>query len=361
MDTDRRDDAAGRGALRVEEDREAGDPAHPVPAGAEAGTAAGGDRDADTRADAEAGVSAGAGAGRETGAVNEPASVSADPVPAGPAAPADPGAAPDAAFVSPPDGGPPVPLAPGWQRPQPGAGPGPYGPKPFLPGPYTWVPPEGPRSGSGIAAMILGVIGAVLAFTLLLSPLAVILGGLAIGFGIVTLRRVRRGEARNRGSGLAGIWLGAVATVVGIGMSILLVVLAVDLFAPVSPETDNAVEAGRTIGYEDGLDVTLDAERVRGGLLEVRVRVDNRTGELATLANSEVSAYPLGSDGGNLEQESGHGLPLTLAEDRVAVAVYRFVLDDAPGELEFEVSPGGPYEYAYWWTDLDGPGRGRPA
>ncbi|WP_181791649.1 DUF4190 domain-containing protein, partial [Streptomyces phytophilus] len=235
------------------------------------------------------------------------------------------------------------------------------GPKPYLPAPYAWVPPTGPRNGSGVAAMILGVIGAVLAFTLLLSPLAVILGGLAIGFGIVTLRRVRRGEAGNRRSGLSGIWLGGVAAVVGIGMSILLVVLAVDFFAPVRPETDSAVEAGETIAYEDGLEVTLDARPIGGDLLQVRVRIENRTGELATLASSEVSAYPIGSDGGNLEQAFGDGLPLTLGEDRVATAMYHFVLEDGSDEVEFEVSPGGPYEYAYWWTDLGGPDDEQPA
>lgn len=349
----------------MEESREAGDPAG-VPAGAGAGADAEAGGDADTRAAAGADGPADDGAGADQSAEGgRDAGVTEVPV-AGPADPASGGrkdlpAAPGTDLLPSPDGGPPVPLAPGWQRPQPGPDPGPYGPKPYLPGPYAWVPPAGPRNGSGTAAVILGVIGAVLSFTVLLSPLAVILGGLAVGFGIVTLRRVRRGEARNRGSGLSGIWLGGVAAVVGIGMSILLVVLAVDFFAPVSPETDSAVESGETIAYDDGLEVTLHAEPTRGGYLDVWVRVENLTGELVTLASSEVSAYPIGSDDGNLEQESGHGLPLTLADDRVAVAMYRFVLDDGTGEVEFEVSPGGPYEYAYWWKDLDGRTDEQPA
>ena len=356
MDTDRRGDAAGRGALRAEEGREAGDPA-----AAEAGTAPGDGASADdgagTGAVAGAGAGPGGGAGPDEGASTGGGQASG-PVADGPAHPAP---ASEVALLPPPDGGPPVPLAPGWQRPQPGADPGPYGPKPYLPAPYAWVPPTGPRNGSGVTAMILGVIGAVLAFTLLFSPLAVILGGLAIGFGIVTLRRVRRGEADNRRTGLSGIWLGGVAAVAGIGMSILLVVLAVGFFAPVPPETDNAVESGRTIAYEDGLQVTLDARPVMGDLLQVRVRVENGSGELAALGSSSVSAYPIGSDGGDLEQAFGDGLPLTLGEDEAATAVYHFELDDAPGEIEFEVSPGGPYEYAYWWIDLDGPDDERPA
>lgn len=317
MDTDRRDDAAGLGALRVETAREAGEPG-PGPAPVEVVEVTG-------VTEVTEGVEAPGGA-----------------------------PAPDVALLHPPDDGPPVPVAPGWLRPRPAPGPGPYGPKPYLPGPYAWVPPAGPRHGAGIAAVILGTIGATLAFTLVLSPLAVVLGGLATGFGIAGVRRVRRGEARNRASALWGIWLGAVAAVVGVGMSILLVVLAVDFFAPVSPGTDSAVEAGETITYEDGLEVTLDAEPGPGGVLEVRVRVENGTGELAALANSEVSAYPIGSDDAYLEQESGHGLPMTLAEDHVAIGTYRFVTDEGLSEVEFEVAPGGQYGYAYWWKDLDG-------
>ncbi|WP_407561513.1 DUF4190 domain-containing protein [Streptomyces sp. 184] len=334
MDTDRRDDAAGRGALQAE--------VHEEPDGAADGRA--GDRAA---VDQDSGAAGGPASG--TGDLPEPG----DLPETGEARETGETAGTDvAARLTPPDGGPPVPVAPGWLRPEPA--PGPYGPKPYLPAPYAWVPPPGLRNGSGTAALILGVIGAVLAFTLLLSPLAVILGGLAIGFGIVTIRRVRRGEARNRASGLWGIWLGGVAAVVGVGMSILLVVLAVDFFAPVSPETESAVEAGETVRFDDGLEVTVEAERIRGDFLEVRVRVENGTGELATLANSDVSAYPIGSDADYLEQESGHGLPFTLAEDHVATGTYRFVLDEGLDEVEFEVSPGGPYEYAYWWTDLDG-------
>ncbi len=324
MDTDRRDDAAGGGAVRVEAARGPEEP--------EAVTAA--------------------GSGEAVGV----AEAGRAPAAADPAAPA-----PDAALLPAPDGGPPVPAAPGWLRPQPAPGPGPYGPKPYLPGPYVWVPPAGPANGAGIAALTLGIIGATLAFTLLLSPLAVVLGGLAVGFGVTAVRRVRRGEARNRASGLWGIWLGGVAAVVGVGMSILLVVLAMDYFAPVSPETDSAVEAGETIAYDDGLEVTLDARPVPGGLLEVHVRVENGTGADAALANGEVNAYEVGTNGEYLEQESGDGLPLILSADRVAIATYRFETEEGLSEVEFEVAPGGQYEYAYWWKDLDGRTDGRTA
>ncbi|MFW6691994.1 DUF4190 domain-containing protein [Streptomyces sp. MAR4 CNX-425] len=347
MNTDRRDDAAGRGALRVEAAREAGGPA---PA-EKSGTA--------EKAEGEGAAEGGGGPAAEA-----PAPVRADagaPESADATGPAAPAPASDQEVLTPPDGGPPVPVAPGWTRPRPAPGSSTYGPKPYLPGPYLWVPPAGPRNGAGTAALVLGIIGAVLAFTLVFSPLAVILGALAIGFGVTAVRRVRRGEARNRASGLWGIWLGGVAAVAGVGMSVLLVVLAADFFAPVSPETDNAVEAGQTVTYDDGLEVTLVAEPVAEDVLEVRVRVLNRTGELVTLTSSGVSAYPVGSDDAYLEQEGADALPFTLDDDHVAIGTYHFAVDEELSDVEFEVSPGGPYEYAYWWKDLDGPDDGRAA
>jgi Domain of unknown function (DUF4190) len=66
-----------------------------------------------------------------------------------------------------------------------------------------------PRNGMGTAALILGVIGLVLA--------VVVIGGLlglvAVVLGIVGLGRARRGEATNRGVAVAGIVTGALAVV----------------------------------------------------------------------------------------------------------------------------------------------------
>ncbi len=69
--------------------------------------------------------------------------------------------------------------------------------------------PSGPRNGMGTAALVLGIIGLVLA----LVVLGGLLGIVAVILGIVALGRVRRGEANNRGVAIAGIVTGALAIV----------------------------------------------------------------------------------------------------------------------------------------------------
>jgi Domain of unknown function (DUF4190) len=70
-----------------------------------------------------------------------------------------------------------------------------------------WSGNPAPRNGIGTAALVLGVIG----FLLAIIVLGGLLGIVAIILGIVGLSRVRRGEATNRGSAIAGIVLGALA------------------------------------------------------------------------------------------------------------------------------------------------------
>ncbi|MDX3854387.1 DUF4190 domain-containing protein [Streptomyces sp. AK02-01A] len=70
---------------------------------------------------------------------------------------------------------------------------------------------ETPSNGMGIAAMVLGII-AVAVFCI--WGLGVILGVLALIFGIIGRRRARRGQATNGGMALAGIILGAIGAVI---------------------------------------------------------------------------------------------------------------------------------------------------
>lgn len=119
--------------------------------------------------------------------------------------------------------------------------PGPYGagvpdPAAYSPPPYGQSPyaapgfgapyPFGvaPRNGLGTAALVLGIIGVVLSWTVYLG---VILGVLAIIFGGVGLARAKRGEATNRGAAMAGLVLGIIA----IALLVLLVIIGIGLFA----------------------------------------------------------------------------------------------------------------------------------
>ena len=72
-----------------------------------------------------------------------------------------------------------------------------------------WPAASRPRNGMGTAALVLGIVG----FLLAILVVGGLLGLLAVIFGFVGLSRVRRGEATNRGSAIAGIVLGAIAVV----------------------------------------------------------------------------------------------------------------------------------------------------
>ncbi|MEU8793846.1 DUF4190 domain-containing protein [Streptomyces sp. NPDC048643] len=158
-------------------------------------------------------------------------------VPPGPAAPGgpvwdNPFAAPAAHTPYPQPGPgepvPPPPIAPGgpgqlpygYGYPQyPGAGPSAYG---GVPG-YGWpMGPPAPSNGLGTASLVLGIIAAVLFCA---WPLAIVLGILAVIFGVIGRGRVRKGEATNPGQALAGIICGSVGIVLGAALIVVIVAL----------------------------------------------------------------------------------------------------------------------------------------
>lgn len=125
----------------------------------------------------------------------------------------------------PPSSGYPQPPSAGYPQPYPGQGyagqpyagqpyagqpyagqpggnlPAPY---PFTPGAYSqWVPP--PNDSMSVAALVVGLVS-------LFTGLS-IGGPVAVGLGIVGLRRTRGGAASGRGMAIAGIVTGALATV----------------------------------------------------------------------------------------------------------------------------------------------------
>ncbi|GGX71542.1 DUF4190 domain-containing protein [Streptomyces hiroshimensis] len=82
---------------------------------------------------------------------------------------------------------------------------------------YPPYPPPQPRNGLGIAAMSVGICGAVIGLIPFLFFLSAPLGLTALVLGFFALRLVRRGEATNQGMALAGTILGGVATVMAAG------------------------------------------------------------------------------------------------------------------------------------------------
>ncbi|MFF9194814.1 DUF4190 domain-containing protein [Streptomyces sp. NPDC014779] len=127
-----------------------------------------------------------------------------------------PPAAPGGAF-GPPATPTPTPAAgtPGYGYP-PAPAPAPY---PGYGAGYGGQPPgwgQAPSNGMGTAAMVVGII-AVVIFCFYGLP-SLILGVLAVIFGVIGRKRVQRGEANNGGQATAGIVLGAIGIVLGILM-----------------------------------------------------------------------------------------------------------------------------------------------
>ncbi|WP_232838801.1 DUF4190 domain-containing protein [Streptomyces geranii] len=138
-----------------------------------------------------------------------------EPVPPPPIAPDGPGHAPYS-----------YPSGPGYGYPQqPGhVGGGPvYSPPPDYRGApgYGWAPmaPQ-PSNGMGTASLVVGIVSAVV---FCLWPLAIILGILAVIFGVIGRGKARKGEATNSGQALAGIICGGVGIVVAAAFGVIVI------------------------------------------------------------------------------------------------------------------------------------------
>ncbi|MFC9647651.1 MULTISPECIES: DUF4190 domain-containing protein [unclassified Streptomyces] len=134
--------------------------------------------------------------------------------PGGPAQPAPgpygyPGASPGQHPAAPYGAGAGPGQAPGYGYPgYPAAQPYPGMPGYGQPG---WQPPA---NGMGVAAMVLGILSVCL--FCLYGIGGIVLGVLALIFGIVGRKRVRRGQATNEGQARAGVILGSIGIALGV-------------------------------------------------------------------------------------------------------------------------------------------------
>ncbi len=97
----------------------------------------------------------------------------------------------------------------GYEQNPAGLGPG-YGQ-----GPGYGEPLRRPRNGFGIAALVLGLLALVLCWTIIGG---IVLGLLALVFGLLGRARVKRGQATNGGLAVAGIVLGIIGLLISIGI-----------------------------------------------------------------------------------------------------------------------------------------------
>ncbi|MBL1101267.1 DUF4190 domain-containing protein [Streptomyces coffeae] len=164
------------------------------------------------------------------------------PPPPAPTGPGTPSAYPGGPYGAAGYGAQATPYAgaPSYGQPAPYGVPG-YGhPGMGHPGPAGPYPPGAgylPNNGNGTAALVLGIIGAALFFSIVLS---VILGVLAIVFGALGRTKAATGEATNGGMALAGLILGVIAVVASVVMVFVYIAADEDDDDPYDPYDDTA-------------------------------------------------------------------------------------------------------------------------
>ncbi|MGW2477982.1 DUF4190 domain-containing protein [Streptomyces sp. NPDC001665] len=255
------------------------------------------------------------------------------------------------------------------------------------------------RNGLGIAALILGLIGAVSGLIPFLFWLAGTLGTIALILGLVGRGRAKRGEATNKGMATFGTVLALIAlimSVVGAVITFKAVDDAVDdlnkavsdtkASAKAKPggdagkgaekeksgddkagkeekPTGEALEAGDAIVYDDDLTVTVgDATKYSPGefaaghtkgnkAYQVAVVIENAGKEKFDSALVTVEGRA-GKDGVDAEQifddKVGSGFTGTILPGKKVTALYAF---DAPADaknLTVEVSPSFTYDSTQW-------------
>ncbi|MGW2629965.1 DUF4190 domain-containing protein [Streptomyces chattanoogensis] len=225
------------------------------------------------------------------------------------------------------------------------------------PAPHGAPAPQQARNGLGVAALVLGIIGALSGIPMVLFWLAGPLGLLALIFGIVGMGRAKKGQATNKGVAVTGTILGALAlilAVVGVIVSVLVVKGAVDeAKEQIDKETgsSNAIKdlgPGATAKYNNGLQVTVskpgpytvNPQTVISGhtdgnkAYKVTVTIKNTGNKVVKDPTMLVNAE---ADGKKTEE---------LADDKVGLLKHDWEKQLAPGESDtaemvFEAPPAG--------------------
>lgn len=125
------------------------------------------------------------------------------------------------------------------------------------------------RSGLAVTALVLGIVGLVLSIIPVINVVGILLGGLAVVFGIIGIVTANGVKRTGRGMAIAGLILGAVAVVVGIIVNVVILgaLSAVDDAVTVDVDssaaggaagtTDDPLPFGTEVTLENGLVVTV--------------------------------------------------------------------------------------------------------
>ncbi|MCP9209413.1 DUF4190 domain-containing protein [Streptomyces sp. HD1123-B1] len=163
------------------------------------------------------------------------------PPPPAPTGPGTPSAYPGGPYGTVGHGGQPGPYAgaASYGQPAPYGVPG-YGHPGGYPGPAGPYAPGGgylPNNGHGTAALVLGIVGLVLCFSVVFG---IVLGVLGIVFGALGRTKAATGEATNGGMALAGLILGVIAIVASVLMIFVYIAADEDDDDPYDPYDDTA-------------------------------------------------------------------------------------------------------------------------
>lgn len=126
----------------------------------------------------------------------------------------------------------------------------------------TGVPShQAARNGFGVTALVLGIIGALSGIPMVMFWLAGPLGLLALIFGVMGLKRVKKGQATNKGMAITGTILGVLAILLAITGLVLTLWVFSEAKNEIEQQTGNNVTedlgAGESAKYNNGLQVTV--------------------------------------------------------------------------------------------------------
>ncbi|QHC20692.1 DUF4190 domain-containing protein [Streptomyces sp. GS7] len=254
-----------------------------------------------------------------------------------------------------------------------------YQPVPEGPHGMPGAAPQAARNGLGVAALILGIVGALSGIPMLLFWIAGPLGVLALIFGLVGTSRVKKGQATNKGVAITGTILGALAIILAIVGGIVTVVAAkqaVDEInkqvngAPAQPKDGSKGGGNKSYGpgefatYPDkGLEVSVakpapyavgeiaSGHTAGNKAYKVTVQMKNKGKAAFNPALTQIKAKT-GADGRKAEQiidgKIGIGFDGSIAPGATATVDVAFDAPPTAKELDIEVTPDIDLQAVHW-------------
>ncbi|RKN38763.1 hypothetical protein D7294_23315 [Streptomyces hoynatensis] len=214
--------------------------------------------------------------------------------------------------------------------------------------------PFAPRNGPGTAALVLGIVGASLCWTFVLSPLTLSLGVLALIFGFVGFGRARSGAATNRKAALGGLWTGAGTTLISLVLTVVLVIWG---GASVEVETEAGSEylagQGEEVAFENGVRVTFDAPEsaIDSDTVLLSLNVTNGGEDTAEVTADRFRIWIGDVRVGEADVVRSQA-PGSLAPGATTRLSFTVTLVSRSGAIDVDYAPGDDYEWGYWEFDL---------